>query len=77
MIKHFPAYHLSSARFRNQCNIEKEWDRRVQAVFQPKAWCDENIMKSWVSEDWGNHFLNPATPGSTGRILFADIHKAQ
>ena len=34
-------------------------------------------MKSWVSEDCGNHFLNTATPGSTGKILFADIHKAQ
>ena len=37
---------------------------------------DENIMKSWVSEDWDNHFLNPATPGFTGKILFADIHRA-
>ena len=34
-------------------------------------------MKSWVIENWGNHFLNPATPGSTGKILFADIHRAQ
>ena len=34
-------------------------------------------MKSWVSEDWGNHFLNPDRPGSTGKTLFADIHRAQ
>ena len=34
-------------------------------------------MKSWVIEDSGNHFLNPATPESTGKILFADIHRAQ
>ena len=34
-------------------------------------------MKSWVSEDWGNHFLNPATSGSTEKILFADINRAQ
>ena len=34
-------------------------------------------MKSWISEDWGNHFLNLATPGSTGKILFADIYRAQ
>ena len=27
--------------------------------------------------DWGNHFVNPATPGSTGKILFAYIHRAQ
>ena len=36
---------------------------------------DENIIKSWVSEDyedWGNHFLDPATPGFTGKTLFAD-----
>ena len=33
-------------------------------------------MKSWVSEDWGNRFINPATPGSTGKIWFADIHRA-
>ena len=23
-------------------------------------------MKSWVSEDWDNHFVNPAILGSTG-----------
>ena len=34
-------------------------------------------MKSWVSEDSSNHFLNPKTPGSTGKFLFADIHRAQ
>ena len=34
-------------------------------------------MKSYVSEDWHNHFLNPDTPGSTGKILFADIHRSQ
>ena len=55
---------------------KKEWDQCVRVVFQAKAWCDENIMKSWVSEDWDNHFLNPATPGFTGKILFADIHRA-
>ena len=56
---------------------QKEWDQGVKVVFQPNAWCDENIKKSWVSEDWGNRFLNPATPGSTGKILFPDIHRAQ
>ena len=34
-------------------------------------------MKSWVSENWGNHFLNPSTPGSTGKILLGNIHRAQ
>ena len=35
------------------------------------------LIKSWFSEDWGNHFINPASPGSTGKILFANIHAAQ
>ena len=34
-------------------------------------------MKQWVSEDWNNMFLNPPTPGSSGKILFADVHAAQ
>ena len=33
-------------------------------------------MKSWVSEDWANHFLNRATPGSTVKILFG-MHGVQ
>ena len=36
--------------FRGKCLriIRKEqeaWDRRVQVAFQPKAWCDESVMK--------------------------------
>ena len=50
---------------------------RVIVVFQFKAWCDKNTMKSWVSKDWDNQFLNPATSGSTGKFLFAYIHSAQ
>ena len=49
----------------------------AKVVFQFKAWCDENIMKSQISEDWSNHFLNPATLACTGKILFVDIHRAQ
>ena len=55
----------------------QQWNKRVKIVFQSKAWCGEAVMKSWVKEDWGNIFLNPATPGSTGKILFADVHAAQ
>ena len=62
---------------RINASVKKEWDLRVKIAFQPKAWCDENIMKSQVIEDWDNHFLNPATPGFTGKILFADIQRAQ
>ena len=72
------ADHLSRTRFTNQMHRKKKgWDRRVKVVFQPKAWYDENIMKSWVSEDWANHFLNAATQGGTGKILLADVHGAQ
>ena len=56
---------------------KKQWDRRVKVVFQPKAWCDEAIMKKWIEEDWNNVFHNPPTPGSSGKILYADVHKAQ
>ena len=49
----------------------------MKVVSQSKAWCDEAVMKRWVKEDWGNIFLNPVTPGSTGKILLADVHAAQ
>ena len=77
MVKNFPRLSSFEERFKNQCSGKKEWHQRVKVVFQPKAWCDMNIMKLWVSEDWGNHFLNPATPGSTGKILFIDMHGDQ
>ena len=41
------AYHLSRTRFTNQCSGKIEFDRSVKVAFQPKAYCDENIMKSW------------------------------
>ena len=25
---------------------QEAWDRRVQVAFQPKAWCDESMMKN-------------------------------
>ena len=56
---------------------QEAWDRRVQVAFQPKAWCDESMMKKWISEQWGNIFINPPTTGSTGKILVADVHRAQ
>ena len=28
------------------------YDRRVVVKFQPNAWCDEDIMKSWVRQCW-------------------------
>ena len=54
----------------------RSWDKRVNVYFQKNAWCDEVIMK-WTSEEWCNIFTNPATPGSSGKLLVADVHKAQ
>ena len=34
-------------------------------------------MIQWIREDWGNYFDNPPTPGSDGKILVADVHRAQ
>ena len=56
---------------------QEAWDRRVQVAFQPKAWCDESMMKKWISKQWGNIFINPPKTGSTGNILVADVHRAQ
>ena len=49
----------------------KQWDR------QPNAWCDEEVMKDWIKTEWSNYFRNPPMPGSTGKILVADVHRAQ
>ena len=54
---------------------QEAWDCRVQVAFQPKAWCDESMMKKWISKQWGN--IPPPTTGSTGKILVADLHQAQ
>ena len=46
-------------------------------MFQPKAWCDENVMKVWVEREWVNMFTNPSRANSSGKILVADVHRAQ
>ena len=56
---------------------KSNWDKRVQVFFQEKAWCDQTIMKCWINEEWRNIFLNPATPEPSGKILCADVHRAQ
>ena len=56
---------------------KKNLDKRVKVYLQPKAWCDESIMKQWVCEEWGNIFSNPVSFGSSGKILVADVHTAQ
>ena len=70
----FPTYHLSRTRFTNQCRKKiKWWDQHVKVAFQPKVWCDKNIMKLWISGNWGNHFLNPATPEFTGKVSLIPV----
>ena len=56
---------------------QEAWDHRVQVAFQPNAWCDKSMMKKWISEQWGNIFINPRTTGSAGKILVADVHRVQ
>ena len=56
---------------------KSNWDKRVKGFFQEKAWCDQTIMKCWINEEWGNMYFNPATPESSGKILCADLHRAQ
>ena len=56
---------------------KKSWNSRFKVLFQLEAWCDENIMKRWIGENWNNALLNPPMPGSSGKILFADVHTAQ
>ena len=56
---------------------QEAWDRRGQVAFQPNVWCDESMMKKWISEQWGNIFINPPTTGSTEKFLVTDVHQAQ
>ena len=28
-------------------------------MYQEKAWCDQEIMKEWISTEWANPFENP------------------
>ena len=48
----------------------------VNVMFQPKVWCDENVMKVWVEHEWGNMLTNTPKANSS-KILVADIHRAQ
>ena len=56
---------------------KRKWDKRVKVLFQKNAWCDEKMMKEWTANEWANYFTNPPTPGSSGKILVADVHRAQ
>ena len=55
---------------------KRKWDKRVKVLFQKSAWCDEKMMKEWTANERGDYFTNPPTPGSSGKILVADVHRA-
>ena len=38
---------------------KKQWDKKVAVVVQPNAWCDEDVMKDWINNEWRNPFRNP------------------
>ena len=58
-------------------NEKQSYDRIVKVMYQEKAWCDEEIMKEWISTEWVNPFKNPIGQNSGGKILIADVHRAQ
>ena len=41
------------------------------------TWCDQEIMKEWISSDYANPFKNPIYQNSDRKILIADVHRAQ
>ena len=62
---------------RISANAKSCRDRRVNEMFQPRAWCDDSVMKVWVEYEWENVSTNPPRSGSCGNILAADVHPAQ
>ena len=56
---------------------KQSYDRRVKVMYQGKAWCHQEIMKEWISTEWANPFKNPIGQNSDGKILIADVHRAQ
>ena len=47
---------------------KQSYDRRVKVMYQEKAWCDEEIMKEWISTEWANPFKNPKILGKIGKF---------
>ena len=52
-------------------------DRQVKVMHQKKAWCDQEIMKERIFTKWANPFKNPNGQNSDGKILIADVDRAQ
>lgn len=59
-------------------NEKRSWASRVDVMFQPKAWCGENVMKVWGKREWGNNYVHESPKSySSGKILVADVHRTQ
>ena len=43
---------------------KQSYDRRDKAMYQEKAWCNQEIMKEWISTAWVNSFKNPKNSNS-------------
>ena len=56
---------------------KQSYDRRVKVMYQEKAWCDQEIMRKWISTEWENPFKKPIGQNSDVKILIADVHPAQ
>ena len=46
-------------------------------MYQEKAWCDQEIMKEWISTEMANPFKNPIGRNSDEKIVIVDVHRAQ
>ena len=56
---------------------KQSYNRRVKVMYQEKAWCDQEIMKEWISTESAKPFKNLFGQNSDGKILIADVHRAQ
>ena len=46
-------------------------------MHQENAWCDQEIMKEWISTERVNPFKNPIDQNSDENILIPDVHCVQ
>ena len=53
---------------------KKQYDGRVVVRFQVNVWCDELVMKFWVTSMWKRPFRKDER---RKKILVADMHRAQ
>ena len=46
-------------------------------MYQEKAWCDQEIMREWISTEWANPFENSISQNSYGKNSDCYVHRAQ